>query len=110
MIIRKMLSILPAVVLAGLCALPLLAADHVVSQQDRHFSQTEITVKVGDTISFKNDDEVTHNVFSTTPGMEFDLHRQAPGASSTIPFGKTGDAEVDCSIHPRMKLLVHVTR
>jgi plastocyanin len=105
-----MLCILPAIALAGLSALPLLAADHVVNQQDRHFSQTEITIKVGDTISFKNDDEVTHNVFSTTPGMEFDLHRQAPGASSTIPFGKVGDAEVDCSIHPRMKLLVHVTK
>src|SRR5271156_6630954 len=108
--IRKMRCILPAIVLAGLSAPPLLAADHVVTQQDRHFSQTEITVKVGDTISFKNDDEVTHNVFSTTPGMEFDLHRQAPGASSTIPFNKAGDAEVDCSIHPRMKLLVHVTK
>jgi hypothetical protein len=40
--------------------------------------------------------------------MEFDLHRQAPGASSTIPFAKAGDAEVDCSIHPRMKVMVHV--
>jgi plastocyanin len=96
------------IALAVLSAVPLLASDHEINQQDRHFSQTEITIKVGDTISFKNSDEVTHNVFSTTPGMEFDLHRQAPGASSTIPFNKPGDAEVDCSIHPRMKLLVHV--
>ena len=108
MILRIIVSTLPALALASLSAFPLLAADHEITQQDRHFSQTEITIKVGDTISFKNDDEVTHNVFSTTPGMEFDLHRQAPGASSTIPFNKTGDAEVDCSIHPRMKLLVHV--
>jgi plastocyanin len=108
MISRKMFSTVSTIALAALSVLPLLAADHEITQQDRHFSQTEITIKVGDTISFKNDDEVTHNVFSTTPGMEFDLHRQAPGASSTIPFGKVGDSEVDCSIHPRMKLMVHV--
>jgi plastocyanin len=108
MINRIIFRTLSAIALATLCAFPLLAADHEITQQDRHFSQTEITIKVRDTISFKNDDEVTHNVFSTTPGMEFDLHRQAPGASSTIPFSKAGDAEVDCSIHPRMKLLVHV--
>jgi plastocyanin len=108
MISRIISHTFPAIALAALSAFPLLAADHEITQQDRHFSQTEITIKVGDTISFKNDDEVTHNVFSTTPGMEFDLHRQAPGATSTIPFGKVGDAEVDCSIHPRMKLMVHV--
>jgi plastocyanin len=108
MINRIILGTLQTIALASLSVFPLLAADHEISQSDRHFSQTEITIKVGDTISFKNDDEVTHNVFSTTPGMEFDLHRQAPGASSTIPFNKAGDAEVDCSIHPRMKLLVHV--
>jgi plastocyanin len=108
MINRIIFGTLPTIALATLSAVPLLAADHEINQQDRHFSQTEITIKVGDTISFKNSDEVTHNVFSTTPGMEFDLHRQAPGASSTIPFNKAGDAEVDCSIHPRMKLLVHV--
>jgi plastocyanin len=108
MISRIIFRTLPAIALAALSVFTLLAADHEITQQDRHFSQTEITIKVGDTISFKNDDEVTHNVFSTTPGMEFDLHRQAPGASSTIPFGKAGDAEVDCSIHPRMKLMVHV--
>ena len=108
MINRIIFATLSLIALVTLSAFPLLAVDHEINQQDRHFSQTEITIKVGDTISFKNDDEVTHNVFSTTRGMEFDLHRQAPGASSTIPFSKAGDAEVDCSIHPRMKLLVHV--
>jgi plastocyanin len=42
--------------------------------------------------------------------MSFDLKRQAPGASSTVPFVKEGTAEVQCSIHPKMKLIVHVTK
>jgi plastocyanin len=91
-------------------ALPLLSADHEVVQSDRTFSKSEITVKVVDQIVFRNDDEVTHNVYSVTPGMGFDLKRQAPGASSTVPFTKEGTAEVQCSIHPKMKLVVHVTK
>ena len=86
------------------------AADHDVTQKDRTFSQTEITIKPGDSITFKNGDDVTHNVFSMTPGMEFDLRRQAPGASSTVPFAKEGTVEVRCSIHPKMKLMVTVKK
>ncbi len=98
---------LAAVVFSGSLAL---AADHPVVQKDRSFSQSEITIKPGDKIVFQNSDEVTHNVFSITPGMEFDLRRQAPGASSTVPFDKEGVAEVRCSIHPRMKLIVTVKK
>jgi len=93
-----------------LIALPVVAADLEIGQKDRTFSQTEITVKVGDKVVFKNLDEVTHNVFSVTAGMEFDLRRQAPGGSSAVPFDKEGTAEVRCSIHPKMKLIVHVKR
>jgi plastocyanin len=91
-------------------ALPMVAADHEIVQSDRTFSKQEITIKAGDQIIFKNADEVTHNVYSATPGMSFDLKRQAPGASSTVPFLKEGTAEVQCSIHPKMKLIVHVTK
>ena len=87
-----------------------LAEDHKIVQSDKTFSQTSITIKVGDTIVFVNSDEVTHNVYSVTPGMAFDLQRQAPGASSKVPFPKEGTAEVQCSIHPKMKLLVHVKK
>ena len=80
------------------------------SQLDRAFSQKEISIKVGESIVFKNNDQVTHNVFSVSPGMEFDIRRQAPGMSSTIAFNKPGVAEVRCSIHPKMKLIVTVTQ
>lgn len=98
---RFMFSFLGAGLLAA-------AADHAVIQKDRGFSQTEITVRAGETITFKNRDEIVHNVFSSTPGMEFDIRRQAPGGQSTIPFPKPGMAEVRCAIHPRMKLVVKV--
>lgn len=100
-------SCLALIALGGTLAL---AEDHQVVQKDRSFSQTEITIKPGDKIVFQNSDDVTHNVFSITPGMEFDLRRQAPGASSTVPFDKEGVAEVRCSIHPKMKLIVTVKK
>jgi hypothetical protein len=40
----------------------------------------------------------------------FDIRRQAPGGSSSITFSKEGVAEVRCSIHPKMKLLVTVRK
>jgi plastocyanin len=86
------------------------ATEHPIGQKDRAFSRTEITIKPGDSIVFKNLDDVTHNVFSITPGMEFDIRRQAPGGSSKVPFNKEGVAEVRCSIHPKMKLLVTVRK
>jgi plastocyanin len=96
---------------AGLVlALPSPAGEHTVIQKNRAFSQTEITIKVGDKISFRNADEVTHNVFSLTPGMEFDIRRQAPGGVSDVAFDKEGVAEVRCSIHPKMKLIVTVKK
>src|SRR5882757_6059146 len=99
---RPLLSI----ALAAAIASSMLGADHTIIQKDRTFSESEITIKPGDKVTFKNSDEVTHNVFSISPGMEFDLRRQAPGDSSVVPFGKEGTAEVRCSIHPKMKLLV----
>lgn len=86
------------------------AEDHVITQKDRTFSVEAITIKPGDSLTFKNSDDVTHNVFSLTPGMEFDLRRQAPGGTSTVPFAKEGVAEIRCSIHPKMKVLVTVKK
>jgi plastocyanin len=106
-----MRTILKGILGAGLvAALPGLAEDFRIGQKDRAFSQTEITIKPGDSIVFKNLDDVTHNVFSITPGMEFDLRRQAPGGSSRVPFNQEGVAEVRCSIHPKMKLVVIVRK
>src|SRR5262249_27909076 len=105
---RKLLYCRAALAVAA--AVPLAAAEQAIIQKDRAFSRTEITLQPGDTIAFKNADDVTHNVFSVSPGMEFDIRRQAPGGVSVVPFPREGTAEVRCSIHPKMKLLVTVKK
>jgi plastocyanin len=104
---RRIPGILAAL---ALTVLPALAEEHLITQQDRAFSQSEISLKAGESIVFKNADQVTHNVFSVSPGMEFNIRRQAPGGSSTVVFSKPGVAEVRCSIHPKMKLIVTVIK
>jgi plastocyanin len=88
----------------------LLAAQHVVSQKDKTFSSATLTVKPGDVVVFKNDDSITHNVFSTSKGLEFNTKAQAPGSSTEVTMGAEGTAEVSCAFHPKMKLTITVKK
>ncbi len=81
-----------------------------VTQKDREFSTTEITIKPGEKVVFQNDDEVTHNVFSTSKANAFTIKVQKPGEASTVDFTEEGTTEVRCAIHPKMKLTVTVKK
>jgi plastocyanin len=89
----------------GLCAAD---ATVVVTQKDRAFAPAAVTVKVGATLVFKNDDDVTHNSFSTSKGNEFNSKAQPPGESATVTFKTPGEVEVRCAFHPKMKMTVTV--
>jgi plastocyanin len=84
------------------------AAERTISQKGRAFSETEITLSKDETILFVNDDDVTHNVISTSAGNEFNLGAQAPGVSTPVTFKTAGEVKVRCAIHPRMQLIVKV--
>ena len=79
-----------------------------VLQDGKKFSAPAVTIKTGETVTFTNQDPVTHNVYSSTSGMAFDLKTQKPGESTTIKFDHAGEAEVQCAIHPQMKMKVKV--
>jgi plastocyanin len=53
-----------------------------------------LTVKAGDNVTFRNDDTITHNVFTISKGMEFNLKIQPPGTLTEYAFAKRGVAEV----------------
>jgi plastocyanin len=89
-------------------AQPRRGSTHTVSQKNKQFLPGEITIGVGDSVSFVNDDAVTHNVFSRTEGFGFNLKLQSPGKVHAVPFDKAGTAEVRCAFHPTMKLRVVV--
>jgi len=89
---------------------PALAADVTVRQKNKTFSSQDVHVKRGDQIIFANDDTVTHNVYSLTKGLEFEIKTQEPGKSDAVRFDHQGVVLVECAIHPKMKLQVHVSQ
>jgi plastocyanin len=84
------------------------AAQHSIMQKGKVFSESAIAIKKGDTVVFVNDDNIAHNILSTTPGHEFNLGAVAAGDSAQVIFDKSGEIGVQCAIHPRMKLTVTV--
>ncbi|HET9448798.1 MAG TPA: plastocyanin/azurin family copper-binding protein [Steroidobacteraceae bacterium] len=92
------------------CAAPALGADHVVSQSGKAFSAAALKAKVGDTISFKNEDPFVHNIFSLSDVQSFDLGTFAKGELRQVKLGNAGKIEVECAVHPEMKLVVEVAK
>ena len=83
-------------------------AEHRVYQKGKMFSVPQLRVRAGDRVVFHNDDMVTHNVFSTSDRVKFNLKTQAPRASAQTTFTGKGVAQVRCAFHPNMKLTVVV--
>lgn len=86
------------------------AAEHVIGQKNKNFTVSTVEAKVGDEVLFRNDDAVFHNIFSLTAGQSFDLGAYAPGVSKKVKLEKPGRIEVECAIHPRMKMLIDVSK
>jgi plastocyanin len=102
------LALLSLIILAGL-TVGALAANQVIHQEGRMFSSESVTIKKGGAITFLNDDNVPHNIISTSKGNEFNVGSQAHGSSTDVTFKEVGDVQVICAIHPRMKMTVKVT-
>ena len=92
------------------CAAPAFGADHAVSQSGKAFSVATLKAKVGDTISFRNEDPFVHNIFSLSDVQSFDLGTFAKGESRQVKLDKPGKIEVECAVHPEMRLVVEVAK
>lgn len=85
------------------------ASEVTIVQKDIAFMPERVAVKAGSTVVFVNDDRFGHNVYSETPGADFDIGRQPPGQRTPVVFRQAGNFEVRCRIHPKMKLEVAVS-
>jgi plastocyanin len=82
-----------------------------IAQRGIRFSQTELTVHVGETVRYHNQDDVTHNLMVLgDDGDPEDEGLQPRGATVTKTFNQAGFFEVRCAIHPRMKMTVTVVK
>jgi plastocyanin len=100
-----------AVSLAALSATgSALAAEHVVAQKGKAFAVKKLSVKLGDSVKFVNEDPFSHNVFSLSDAKSFDLGSYGQGVAKSITFDKAGTIEVECAVHPDMKLIIEVAK
>jgi len=74
-----------------------------LEQKDTEFQPRATWVRAGDTVQFTNLDNFYHNVFSPTPGNEFDLGLYRGGVAKSLELTRAGEIDVYCNIHPNMK-------
>lgn len=67
-----------------------------------------VAVPVGSTVSFPNEDTITHNLFSVSKPNDFDLGFYKRGTVMTRKFDHPGIVNVYCNVHPDMSAVVHV--
>jgi plastocyanin len=79
-----------------------------VSQKGRAFNLKEITIALGDTVLFGNDDDFIHQIYVKSDNFNVDTAESYPGNSMPVVFTKRGTFEVHCHIHPKMGLVVTV--
>jgi plastocyanin len=62
------------------------------------FTPADLSVKVGDTVTWTNNDNVAHTVTFSS----FASDQLAPGATYSHKFDTAGSFDYKCSIHPSM--------
>lgn len=67
-----------------------------------------LAIPVGSTVTFPNEDPISHNLFSLSQGNQFDLGLYRRGAGKTEQFTAPGIVNVYCNIHPMMSAVIHV--
>jgi plastocyanin len=90
------------------CLLAMAAQSHRIVQRGRAFTVTQVSIAVGDTVEFTNEDEFIHQIYIQSPNFHFDSAEQPPGQFIAVKFPVAGHFEVHCQIHPKMLLKVDV--
>jgi plastocyanin len=76
------------------------AATHAVTIADFAFAPATVTITVGDTVTWTNEDPVVHTATSTSGA--FDTGELGQGESSSVTFTTPGTYPYRCTPHPNM--------
>ncbi|HSW89581.1 MAG TPA: cupredoxin domain-containing protein [Patescibacteria group bacterium] len=74
---------------------------NVVTMQGYAFFPATITIKAGQTVTWKNADNTIHS--ATADDKSFDTGTFDQSTDKTVTFSKPGTYTYHCSIHPMMK-------
>jgi len=77
------------------------AAKNAIQIVNFSFSPATLTVKVGDTVTWTNQDGIGHS--ATADDKSFDTGILSQRRSRAVTFGKAGTYTYHCSPHPNMR-------
>lgn len=78
-----------------------------IAQDDLAFIPHVLVVPVGSTVSFPNNDKVSHQVYSFSPARSFKLPLYR-GTPPPVTFDRAGVVTLGCNIHDQMRAHVFV--
>ncbi len=98
---RRLMLIATSVAMATLLAAgAVLAADSTVTIAGFAFSPATVTIQVGDTVTWTNNDSTAHT--ATSGDNSIATGNIATGESASVTFIAAGSYAYVCSIHPQM--------
>ena len=80
-----------------------------VHMQNIAFSPSTLTVKLGKTVKWTNDDTAAHNVVADSGASFHSKDFRAGGTFSFTPT-KTGTIKYECTLHPGMNAVLNVVK
>jgi len=80
-----------------------------IRQVNARFTPSFMAIAEGQTVQMPNDDDIDHNVYSTSKGNEFDLGIYEAGQVRSVKLENPGQVDIHCSIHESMNATVFVS-
>jgi len=102
---RHLLACLAAAGVLALASAPLRAQEIKVTIDNFTFTPAELSLKVGDTVTWTNHDDIPHTVVSAG---KFRSKTLDTDDSFTFTFSSAGDYRYFCSLHPHMTGMIKV--
>ncbi|HWE92285.1 MAG TPA: plastocyanin/azurin family copper-binding protein [Pseudonocardiaceae bacterium] len=107
-LVFAVLAVLTPSVLLGVFAPPAAAAGHSVTMAHYQFSPTSLTITAGDTVTWTNTDQATHNVVTSSAPASISSGDITTGGSFSYRFTVPGTYSYVCTYHPGMDATITV--
>ena len=78
----------------------------MIYQKDKSFFPKILPITKGTKVSFVNQDDFYHNVFSNTPKARFNIGRRPTGTKVEKTINSTGKIKIFCDVHPQMNATI----
>lgn len=80
----------------------------VMDQVNKEFIPVIMAAQTGTAVTFPNNDNIRHHVYSLSPAKKFELPLYIGDPANPVVFDKPGIAALGCNIHDWMLAYIHI--